>query len=162
MLADMVEHAAAFYRAGRTLDPPDEVARATADYRKAEDLIGQYLGDHVQADANGRVAAGELYAHFRQWWADEGYDLKRTPSVRRFGDEVKGRFDSFKDSKVYYRVRLRTDDQTWDNGRVDPENEVRPSRGRAPSGVNPDSPPDPPAPPASERQSDGGGFTYTG
>ncbi|WP_214662810.1 DNA primase family protein, partial [Amazonocrinis nigriterrae] len=183
VLADMVEHAVAFYRAGRTLDPPDEVANATADYRKAEDLIGQYLDDHVLADANGRVAGGELYGHFKQWWADEGYDAKRTPTVRRFGDEVKGRFDSFKDSKVYYRVRLGSDDRTRENGRVDPQNQVRscgqgpgnpgvsgyrnriiiePSRGRAPFGVNPDLTPNPPAHPASDRQNDGGGFTFTG
>lgn len=131
VLADMVEHAVAFYRAGRTLDPPDEVANATADYRKAEDLIGQYLDEHIQADAGGRFGAAELYGHFKQWWADEGHDAKRTPTVRRFGDSVKGRFECFKHSKIYYRVRLRSDDRTEESGRVDPENEVRPSRVRA-------------------------------
>ncbi|MFO0798975.1 MAG: phage/plasmid primase, P4 family [Gemmataceae bacterium] len=162
VLADMVEHAARFYAEGRTLNPPPEVTRATADYRKAEDVIGQFLGDNVQADANGRIGAGELYAQFKQWWTDEGHDAKRTPSVKRFGDQAKGRFDSFKDSKVYYRIRLTTDTQTQDNGRIGAKNEVNASRVRVPFGVNPKSTPDPPAAPVIERQNDSGGFKFSG
>src|SRR5204863_111149 len=82
------------------------VTAATNEYRKAEDLIGQFFDARVRPDPDDRVASGELYAEFKAWWTDEGHKENRTPSVTRFGEEAKRRFEWFKDSKVYYRVSV--------------------------------------------------------
>ncbi|VTR95062.1 unnamed protein product [Gemmata massiliana] len=57
VLADMVEHAAAFYRTGGTLSPPAEVTRATAEYRADQDVIGQFFSARVREDHQGAATA---------------------------------------------------------------------------------------------------------
>src|SRR5207253_980875 len=84
VLADMVEHAAKFYRAGRTLSVPAEVTAATIEYRKAEDLIGQFFEARVRDDPDGRVKASALHSAFRQWWEGEGYLPNKCPGPKKF------------------------------------------------------------------------------
>jgi phage/plasmid-associated DNA primase len=107
----MVDHAVAFYAAGRSLSPPTEVAVATADYRKAEDVIGQYLDARVRLDPEGRVKASDLYAAFKAWWVAEGHRQERVPGRKKFGEEAGKRFETKKASGVLYRVRFISDDE---------------------------------------------------
>jgi putative DNA primase/helicase len=118
VLADMVEHAVKFYQGGRVLIPTEEVCKATADYQKSENHIGTFLEDMVRADPEGRIAGGEFYGHFKKWWIEEGYKEKFVPSARRFGDEAKKKYGSFKQSKIYYRVAIVEDSPTHVIGRV--------------------------------------------
>lgn len=106
VLADMVAHAVAFYRNGRRLTPPAAVSQATAEYRKAEDVIGQFLEARVRSAPDGRVPSATLYAAFRAWWATEGHCAERIPSVTKFGREVGSRFTSRKVSGKVYEIRL--------------------------------------------------------
>ena len=92
ILADMVEHARAFYAAGSRLDPPAEVIAATNEYLKDEDILGQFFEMMVKADPDGLVTASWFYYSFKKWVEEEGVDVKRLPTVTRFGTEAKKRY----------------------------------------------------------------------
>lgn len=51
----------------RGLVMPDDVAEATADYRRDSDPLGRFLDACVQPDAGGRVQASVLHAVFNAW-----------------------------------------------------------------------------------------------
>jgi putative DNA primase/helicase len=51
----------------RGLDAPPEVAEATADYRREQDILGSFLAECTLSDPSVRVKAGELYARYAEW-----------------------------------------------------------------------------------------------
>jgi putative DNA primase/helicase len=164
VLADMVTHAVAFYRAGGVLNPPSEVTAATTDYRKAEDVIGQFFDARVDKDEKGKVKAADFYAAFKKWWEDEGYTTTKVPSPTKFGREAKRRFDHDRPSGITYRVEVLTEDkpQQSEATAAAPEQPSEPTpegtegsghfpdKSRAGArewGVNPKNASDPPYPP---------------
>jgi putative DNA primase/helicase len=146
VLADMVERAGAFYRTGRTLTPPPAVARATADYRRSEDVIGQFFDARVVADPDGRVRSKDLHEAFKQWWEDEGYPANKCPGPKRFGTQAQARYGSVKGSSVLYKVRLLGpgDAGQREEGRIGGCFGDKPSRARAHQEVNTGNDADPP------------------
>ncbi len=105
VLADMVQHATAFYAGGRTLTPPREVAGATAEYRRAEDVIGEFFRARVRSDESGRASASDLYAAFKEWCVAEG--IGDVPTIQMFGRDAKKRFETrMQSGMTRYRVRL--------------------------------------------------------
>lgn len=106
VLADMVEHATAFYARKGVLNPPSEVTRATAAYRDAEDMIGQFFTAKVRADCNASVKGADFYKAFVAWWEAEGHNPKRVPSATKFGREAKRKFLHSTPHSVVYQVYI--------------------------------------------------------
>jgi putative DNA primase/helicase len=53
--------------------PPESVRRAVADYRSEEDILKDFLAQHIQApDPFGSVLHHEVYAHYQCWAQLEG------------------------------------------------------------------------------------------
>lgn len=112
ILADMVEHAVAFYRNGGTLQPPADVLNETAEYRKAEDVIGQFFDARVKINPEGKVKASVFYTTFKRWWEGEGFPPTKVPSPTRFGREAKRRFTHEKPHGVTYQIEFLPEPKT--------------------------------------------------
>lgn len=112
ILADMVEHAVAFYATGLTLTPPAEVTAATNEYRQAEDLVAQFVEARVRRDNIGDgVKGAELYKAFKGWWVEQGHPEKRVLGLTQFGTSAKRLLPSAKRSSVVYLVRVLEKDE---------------------------------------------------
>lgn len=71
ILAWMAEGCQAWQQVG--FDPPLSVQLATAEYHDATDLIGQFIGEHLVADAEAWVELKNVYAHYKAWCEANGY-----------------------------------------------------------------------------------------
>ncbi|MGI8517257.1 MAG: DNA primase family protein [Acidimicrobiia bacterium] len=61
---------------GHGLDEPDEVVKATTDYRKAEDLLGRFADDvGLRFTRDGSIPKTQLTQLFTTWTRDENVDL---------------------------------------------------------------------------------------
>lgn len=81
------------------LNPPEVVKGATREYRKEEDLIGQFISDRCQIGSVKEIQAGPLYKEYRNWAEEMG--LNPTSAVR-FGKEMKTRFECRQDRHKFY------------------------------------------------------------
>lgn len=81
------------------LNPPDTVIAATDDYKRDEDLIGHFIFDRCVVKDNVEVKAGNLYKTYQKWCEEMGH---KPINGTRFGKEMKGRFDSYREQYVYY------------------------------------------------------------
>lgn len=63
--------------------------RALADYREEMNPAGAFLGENVEACADGQIHAGALYKHYSRWARTNGY---HPLSEKSFGKEVRRRF----------------------------------------------------------------------
>ncbi|MDD4950907.1 MAG: phage/plasmid primase, P4 family [Desulfovibrionaceae bacterium] len=90
------------------LAPPARVLEATAEYRRAEDVIGDFIEECCIEGADFEVGATELYNAFEAWW--EHNISKRPPKQRRFGQMLPKRFERFKSGRIkYHGLKLRED-----------------------------------------------------
>ena len=55
------------------LRPPAAVVKATANYRKQSDKIGEYLEDCLEKSSKSGVKAGDVYAAYQGWCRESGY-----------------------------------------------------------------------------------------
>ena len=86
------------------LTPPASVIKATEEYKKEEDVIGQFIDDCCETGNGFEVKAGDLYKAYRAW-AESGKEF--ILSQTKFGMEMKKKFDSYKDTYVkYIGIRL--------------------------------------------------------
>lgn len=96
----------------KSLDPPPKVRDATADYRKEEDLLGDFLEDCceiiLEEPEKTRTVATELYDSF-MWWYRQNISAKRDFSQKAFGKLMLLRFQRERKggSYYYYGVRVR-------------------------------------------------------
>lgn len=81
------------------LKPPETVKKATASYRKEEDIISHFTEQECELGSSYKVKAGELYKAYREWCERNGH---RPLNNTRFGNEMKDRFDSFQARHVEY------------------------------------------------------------
>jgi P4 family phage/plasmid primase-like protien len=86
ILAWAVEGCLEWQREG--LQPPDEVRKATGQYRSEMDVIGAFLQDECDLDAGHRVSFTELYARYEQWCEEGG---ERAETRRKFNARLKER-----------------------------------------------------------------------
>ena len=49
------------------LNPPECVKRATENYRKSHDRIGNFLDEYCVCDEQAKILRGDLYAAYRRW-----------------------------------------------------------------------------------------------
>lgn len=78
-----VEGAISYKREG--LRPPAEVVKATAEYRSAEDIVGQFLADFTVRTKTARVQKGLLYTAYEEWADRQGEVLV---SAKTFGIHI--------------------------------------------------------------------------
>ncbi len=76
---------------GEGLQAPDEVRKATGEYRSEMDVIGAFLKDCCETGSGLRVGVTELYKEYEQWCEAGG---ERSETRRKFNARLKerGRF----------------------------------------------------------------------
>ncbi|WP_319406154.1 phage/plasmid primase, P4 family [uncultured Desulfosarcina sp.] len=96
------------------LDPPMIVAEATAEYRRNEDLIGDFIDECCEVVEGGEENATDLYNRFVTWF--ELNIGKRCPKQRTFGNMMSRRFEKEKvgGKYKYYGLKLIIEDFTGD------------------------------------------------
>jgi putative DNA primase/helicase len=67
----------------RGLVAPECVRRATEDYRREEDVIGQFLDDCTEPEAGARTPTVSVYQAYERWAEREGIQPKFRLSARR-------------------------------------------------------------------------------
>jgi putative DNA primase/helicase len=85
------------------LNPPASVQAATEDYRKDEDYIGKFIDERLVQDKTCSAKAGEAYQAFKKWCDENGL---HPVSGKRFGTEMKQRFDSGKDRDGIFYIGI--------------------------------------------------------
>ncbi len=103
MLAEGVRRAAKFYATGCTIKPPKPVMVATADYRKAEDNLGQFFDSRIKATADENTPKADLRdcetmtgqrlrEEYVNWNRENGNTDSTLIGTRNFGERAKARF----------------------------------------------------------------------
>jgi putative DNA primase/helicase len=92
------------------LNPPAEVLAATAEYRRAEDDLADFLEEKCIICADSFVTAKSLYGAFKDWYTDNVSN--KPPSQKRFGDAMSRRFGKDKNgaggTNRYLGLELRS------------------------------------------------------
>lgn len=84
----------------RGLDAPDEIKRATGEYRAQQDVLGGFLEAHTTRGHDFKVRAGALYDRYRQWAESSG---EHVLSLTRFGEALRERgIESQRSGGVWY------------------------------------------------------------
>jgi len=87
------------------LCPPEKVKRATAEYRRGEDLLADFLEEKCFLDAGCREQTTPLYDAFKDWWTDNV--SKKPLSHKKFGEMMTRRFEKRKIDGVNFYFGLR-------------------------------------------------------
>ncbi len=91
------------------LDPPDTVREQTADYRAAEDTIGQFVEECCVKLPGVKVGGGNLYASFKEWCQATG---ARAVRMNDFSAEIQARGfrrDKTNRGAVYHGIGLHAE-----------------------------------------------------
>ncbi|MCK9275219.1 MAG: phage/plasmid primase, P4 family [Syntrophales bacterium] len=86
----------------RGLDPPRSVTEATSEYRRDEDLIGDFVEECciIEPGATGR--AGDLFERFEEWYLSNVG--KKVPSQHWLGKQLRKRFEKVRhNGRVVYK-----------------------------------------------------------
>jgi putative DNA primase/helicase len=70
------------------LTPPACVTQATAEYRREEDVIGQFLDDCTTVDAGARIGTTALYQTYEEWCVTEGIRQQFRLSARKLNRRI--------------------------------------------------------------------------
>jgi putative DNA primase/helicase len=70
------------------LRPPDEVRRATGEYRAEMDVLAGFLGECCEAGPDLWDYAKDLYTSYKRWCGETG---ERTETQRKFGERLRER-----------------------------------------------------------------------
>ena len=82
------------------LQPPQKVLAATRAYRKASDVVGQFLKDRTHKKASGEVGAKMLYENYQRWCEKNG---ERPTSSKEFSAAMEERgIDKPRKAKGYF------------------------------------------------------------
>jgi putative DNA primase/helicase len=90
------------------LNPPETVKRQTADYRAAEDVVGQFIEERCVKLPSAKASGGNLYAAFKKFCEDEGVKAVRGND---FSAEIQARgFRKVKTNRgvVYHGIGLHS------------------------------------------------------
>ncbi|MFW5735282.1 MAG: DNA primase family protein [Oceanidesulfovibrio sp.] len=99
------------------LDPPPYVRDATAEYRRDEDYIADFLearcvvddrvwpgmtpDEYLSLERAMQTQSARLYEEFKEWAVDEA-GFKKAPAHAKFSRDMKRRFPSVKRGSVYF------------------------------------------------------------
>lgn len=88
------------------LAPPPYVREATAEYRREEDLIQDWIDECVDTDEDQEeTKASTLYGNFEEWYKSSVG--KKPPSAKWFGKQLMRRYERVKRSSGYFYIGLR-------------------------------------------------------
>lgn len=93
----------------RGIDPPPFILDATADYRRDEDILADFIDEECYLDPKGECAAKVLYERFQLWW-ETNVSKKKTPTQKSFGKWMSRKFKKEKRGTYYYIGLDVTDD----------------------------------------------------
>ena len=113
----MVKGCLEFQKIG--LARPVAVKHAVEEYRKDEDIIGDFILECCITGTDYHVGATKVYEQFVEWWHKN--ISNREPKMRRFGTLFGKRFKKTKSGTVtYYGVGLISDytDEPDDQNRM--------------------------------------------
>jgi putative DNA primase/helicase len=82
------------------LAPPTIVKEAVAEYRRDEDILGDFIQDCCVVKDGCSVKSADVYTAFKIWW--QGNVSHRPPSAHKFGKWFGGRFERQKTPYVTY------------------------------------------------------------
>ncbi len=68
------------------LNPPPSVLAATAEYRRSEDMLADWIDEKCTEAQDAKTTAKAAYQSFKEWWSANISD--KVPSQRRFGDDM--------------------------------------------------------------------------
>jgi putative DNA primase/helicase len=88
------------------LGEPEEVAAATAGYRKDQDILGAFLEEHALFGPPYRVRAKDIYGRYEQW-AKDGHEYAMTLSAFGRAMEERGIEKTTSNGVWYVGVALR-------------------------------------------------------
>ena len=106
ILAWLVEGFLLWKRDG--LNPPPSVTEATAEYRRGEDTMGDFIDECCEVGTALHVEATDLYKAFTEWWEENA--ISKFPMVqKKFGRIMKEKFESRKvgGKYRYYGIRIK-------------------------------------------------------
>ena len=90
----------------RGLDPPLMVLEATAEYRRDEDDLADFIEEECYLDPDAECSAKDLYERFQEWW-ETNVSKKRVPKQKSFGKLMVKKFKKEKHGTyVYYGLNL--------------------------------------------------------
>lgn len=97
------------YLAEQDLSAPARVMAATDEYEAEQDLVGEWLNECCIFPEENWIQSKDLYDSFCYWCVTEkSIPRNRLTSNRRFGTELKGRFQSKRTNIVrYYGLKIR-------------------------------------------------------
>jgi putative DNA primase/helicase len=105
VLAWMVRGALMWQQSSVGLDVPDEVRKATQQYRDDMDRIKQFVVDEcVIGRWEYRVTKDELYSAYREWVSEGG---EYPESKRRFGQRLKEKYSHIEEDRYNDKTRTR-------------------------------------------------------
>lgn len=118
----------------RGIDPPPKVRDETAEYRKEEDTLGDFLEDccdiALQEPDSIRTQSTDLYDVF-MWWYRANISEKREFSQKAFGRQMKERFKhERKGGKYFYygvSIKPEAKEQMEESDKPKPSGDYRPS-----------------------------------
>lgn len=106
ILAWAVEGLREWLRVG--LDPPEIVRAATEEYRKEEDVLGQFLEECCDLEYGAIASAGELYERYSEWARAGG--IKHPWTQTAFGRRLDERgFEAtrYRQTRVWQGLRVK-------------------------------------------------------
>ena len=83
------------------LNPPPKVLEATAEYRRDEDLLAEFLDECCVLDEQERIQATDLYDVFC-WWFSRNISKKKNIAQKTFGKLAGKRFEKKKIGTYWY------------------------------------------------------------
>lgn len=84
---------------------PDAVREATSQYRAAEDVIGQWVGERCVITNESRIKSAEAYTDYESWCSKNG---ENKSSKKSFGQYMSNRFEPKQSNgRVYLGIGLK-------------------------------------------------------
>lgn len=95
------------------LNPPEEVTRATSEYREGEDVFSEFVAECLAdtESADETVESMVLYQLFKDWWSKSM--TKTPPSHHFFGRAMKRRYQRGKDPQTRRTVYQGLSIKSW-------------------------------------------------
>jgi len=85
----------------RGLDPPPIVIEATAEYRKYEDDLADFIDSECYIEPKAECAAKDLYERFQTWW-EQNISKRNVPTQKKFGKLMAKKFKKEKHGTYFY------------------------------------------------------------
>jgi P4 family phage/plasmid primase-like protien len=99
------------------INEPREVINATQKYKNNNDVIGQYMTDHIIIDSNFKEKIGlmEIYNDFKQWANKNISKGKKVPDRNQLRSYIEKMYGVY-DSKIGWKgLRFKNEEETNDN-----------------------------------------------